>query len=849
MVIKRLLILSVVIPALFSCIEDGAGVEAEDTGKVGLDMSMMTRAQIESTQIYVFEGTGTNEGRYVYRIPGFTNSGNTFYMNARAGEWDMVMVNAEQSDLLNLIQPGSTPGTTMHNSKMWEIPDTTFSPSAPEIMTAHIENQQVIPNTTNYGSADLIRNVAMVQVVIDEAGGLAVGGGQGFNHRVSLRNVPTTLTWAGGLWPNKDTPRVHGISLSDQLTVMQDPQNPQNQISNTLSFIVLAHKGSDYGSPTPADTTKNKLLLSIDLMTTGGGRYMKNNVEIPVTPKMNKILLVKLSVKAQLTFETQILDWEDEYVDADIATQTSIEVSKTNIELAVGSETVYVNASADYTLTPSQGDEAWLSAVKLPGGQIEITATDAGWNDTPRDGYITVKANNLSKRIHVRQRAGTGTISVSTASFWVSPSSGNTSRSVTVTSTGPWTIISPSTTTVTFNNGSGGSGNTNVTFTRKSHTGNLQPAGYANYYGGTVFTIRNTQTLESVTVTAQNLYLEAPGQIDINGHEGDSYNDEIITIGGSGDYVINNITYNNTGTGWLEASIESDDRLKLHADSEPNEQVRWCTLTVAHDDDPSYTAQIRIEQNPYYDIIDPYSYLTGHFTWTPNNADGEIAVLIMDDNGKSILHTTPSSAGGTFLGCYGWGNRTYNSSTYDALRSFRGQGIARWGGDPGSTNVTIPGESFVVYVNAFDDYDVFPEDELTRYIHIYVYSWWYKGRNTSQNAQAHLSLGYWDGGQIVSTRSSSSRYTYVYGNPTGTNLNPDSAPKRVYPSVPPSNTDRTDASYSITNVLNNSNHANNGYAKIVRIRYDRLTHKTTAVWYTSTDNSNWPTSYSVLTPQ
>ena len=557
---------------------------------------------------------------------------------------------------------------------------------------------------------------------------------------------------------------------------------------------------------------------------------------------MNKILLVNMSVKAQLTFETQILDWTDEYVDADIATQTSIEVSKTNVNLAVGSETVYVNASADYTLTTSPGDEGWLSAAKLPGGNIEITTTDAGWSNSPRNGYITVKANNLSKRIHVTQTAGTNTLVLNTMAFWLSPNV--TQRAVSVESRqGGWKIVGTPQKVVPNINGMINSGTGTVTFTRKTTSNQSE---FNTIYGDETVTIRNTKTLESKVITISNLYLEAPGQIDINGRGGDSYNDEVMALGGSGNYMIKNIAYNNTGNNWLDASVESDGRLKLHADSEPNEQVRWCTLTVAHEDDQSYTAQIRIEQNPYYDIIEPYSYLTGHFTWTPNAADGDIAVLIYDDNGKSLLHTTPSSAGGTFLGCYGWGNRSYNSSTYNALRSFRGQPIAKWGGDPGSSSgIITAGESFVVYVNSLDDYTLFPEDELTRYIHIYVYAWYYK---RDLDAQSHLSLAYWDGGQIVETISHNTRKSYVYSNPTGTNRNPDPAPRQVYPSIPSSN-NRSDATYTITNVLNNTNNTTTGYAKIVRIRYDRFTHKTTAVWYTSTDNSNWPKSYSVLTPQ
>ena len=837
MLMRRLLVLSAVL-VLFSCGVDSVDISEynmdSDLGTLGFDMPMMTQAQMANTQIYVFNGTGADAGKYVYRIPGFTSSGNTLSMNARVGEWDMVLVNAEQSVLSRLTQPNYAVGATMNNSEMWETtPSAGVLPSTPEIMTAHIDNQQVIANTTNYGNGDLVRNVAMVRLVIDEAGGLALGGGAGINHRVQLGKVPTTLSWAGGLLPSRQAPHTSSSPMTGELTVLQDPQNPQNQISDTLTFIIPAHKGSDYWLTNPKDTTTNKLTLSIDFKTQSGGRYVKNNVEIPVTPKMNKILIVRMSVKAQLSFETNVYDWTTEYVNADVVTQTTIEVSKTNVALAVGSETVHVTTSTDYTLTPSAN---WLSATKLGNGQIQITASGLGWNYSNRQGYISVTANNLTKRIHVTQRPDVGPLSVSADAIWLYDAF--PTRQVTINSSkGGWQImaapqkVTPNITSAT--------GSATVTFTRKSTTNESE---YNTVYGDETITILNTTTLEHKTIAVHNLFLKGPEKINVNGAGGITYNDEIIAIGGSGQYVVGSVIYPNGVPFWLNNVSIENGRLKLVADPEPNEQVRSCKLTLTHADEGGYYTSIVIEQNPFIDIIEPFTNLVGQFriydTYDPPHADIDIAVMVYSDDlsapgqgkpGYSLLpRTSPMD------GFFGYHNDLM-ANRPNAV--YNGELIGLWGGDPGSSAYAGMdcGESFVLYVNKFDDYDIFPEDVLSRYINIYIYARWYNGVYTySTTHRATLELEYWDGGEIVSVPSSS--YSFIYRNNGGENKNPNPEP--------------VDVNLTARNSPGQVNFEDvvGGAQKILRVRYDRLTHKAEATWFKDNpgDASKWPTSYNSL---
>lgn len=818
MVIKRLFILSSLL-TLFSCAGEYfvAPEEHGEAGTVRFDLSSMTRAEAENTNVHVFNGTAPDMGGYVYRVPGLTWSEGVLSMDVRVGTWNMVLVNAPQAALSKLVPPVAGAGATMYDSPMWKTEvQGGVLPSAPQIMTAHLDRQQVKPDVTNTASTQMARNVAMVRVVVKEAGGFAEGGGTNFNHTVRLGNVPTTLSWAGGLLPDKDNPAVGTSPMSGELTILQDPVKPQNQISDTLTFIVPAHKGIDYLASEPADTTKNKLRLSIDFKTEDGQRYRKSDVEIPVTPKMNKILLVELSLKAQVVIETEIYDWTEKYVDTDIATQTTLEVDKTEVTIVKGNglATVFVKSSSpDVTAST---DAPWLSA-SVVNNTLTITTDPTDFTGA-RSSYVNVTANNLTKKIRVVQP---NSITVLPPTFFVSPSTGNTGKAVDVDvsdNSMRWEVLdTPAKVTP---DRSSGTGDGSVTFSRKSG-----PAG-SDYsmFGNETVRIRNVDTFQVVTVDAQSLYLQVPEQINVNGSGGTSYNDDIVAWGGDGEYVYVSTTYNSTGTGWLTTSVE-DGRLKTTAAKEPKENTRWCMITVAHADDPTYTVQVRVEQNPYYDIIDPFTYLTGKFEWDTYRSDMDIAVLIYDDEGNSIFPA------GKWMG-YGGG------FSNNVPIKFRSRDIAKYGGDPRTlATATDKGESFMVYMNAFDDYTAegFKDGQLTRYINIYVYAWWWS--SVPSNGNVYLALQYWLGGAIVSTQVGTSS-AYVFSNPTGENKNPDPNPQKLVSPILLSNPLGRNPTF--TTISTNM-------SKVVRVRYDRLTHKATPVWYTNADLPGWPMTNVALT--
>ena len=225
----------------------------------------MTRASadiINNTQVYLFDGDGATAGQFRQKVPDVTYAADRLTMPVAAGTWDITLVSADGDVNSGLIQP--VRGQARSSLKMWETRSVGGSlPSMPELRTAYITGQQVIAGQDNVASetALLSRNVALVKVVIADAGGLDING----THTMKLTNVPTTLNWEGGLYPNKNNPTVSAEPMTGTFTIHNNTAMAGHQYSDTLRFIVPAHKGTDYLNALPTDTTTSHLKLSVDL--------------------------------------------------------------------------------------------------------------------------------------------------------------------------------------------------------------------------------------------------------------------------------------------------------------------------------------------------------------------------------------------------------------------------------------------------------------------------------------------------------------------------------------------------------------------------------------------------------
>lgn len=742
----------------------------------------MTRASadiINNTQVYLFDGDGATAGQFRQKVPDVTYAADRLTMPVAAGTWDITLVSADGDVNSGLVQP--VRGQARSSLKMWETRSAGGSlPSMPELRTAYITGQQVIAGQDNVASetALLSRNVALVKVVIADAGGLDING----THTMKLTNVPTTLNWEGGLYPNKNNPTVSAEPMTGTFTIHNNTAMAGHQYSDTLRFIVPAHKGTDYLNALPTDTTTSHLKLSVDLASEGGTRFEKTDVVIPRVPRVNGILLVRIFLGGKLDVSTEILNWQDTQLEADLS-QTQLYTDKASVGMAF-KDTIHVNTNArEYTVEKAP-EATWITSVKkLDGNAVEITADlDSYVDNHPRTSYITIKANNVTKKIPVTQRPDRGTIKVSEHKLIFCPKV-HEKRSVEVKSIGGDWIFLGSSPKATSDIQNGVKGNTTVNFTR---TSTIKPDDFDTCYGDGQIVVKNKTTLDTDTISLVNCYIHVDdGVINAFAPTGSAQtavtnSQDVTVLGGSRNIIFDS---------W-ESWIHSDLRwnpltqvLTMTTDREPSDEARDGSLTFHHADCPDYQVTVKVHQDIIV-TIPPFDYFVVKFTWVNNDVD-----IAVEFSGNDV------SGNGNNNSSYdkhpvGW--RFVNSVQYN------NQELLRWGGD------ATGGQGETAFFNA----PVLEGDvNSPRKIKLDVYATWYTTGRAPDKMTFTMSA--YQGGTMVQN---------------GTNFD-NQGGATLY---------QRGHTVMITTTRGNESYATGGYTKVATITYDRIKHSATVnVWAAS----------------
>ncbi|MCS2220997.1 hypothetical protein NXX68_01175 [Bacteroides fragilis] len=742
----------------------------------------MTRASadiINNTQVYLFDGDGATAGQFRQKVPDVTYAADRLTMPVAAGTWDITLVSADGDVNSGLIQP--VRGQARSSLKMWETRSAGGSlPSMPELRTAYITGQQVIAGQDNVASetALLSRNVALVKVVIADAGGLDING----THTMKLTNVPTTLNWEGGLYPNKNNPTVSAEPMTGTFTIHNNTAMAGHQYSDTLRFIVPAHKGTDYLNALPTDTTTSHLKLSVDLASEGGTRFEKTDVVIPRVPRVNGILLVRIFLGGKLDVSTEILNWQDTQLEADLS-QTQLYTDKASVGMAF-KDTIHVNTNArEYTVEKAP-EATWITSVKkLDGNAVEITADlDSYVDNHPRTSYITIKANNVTKKIPVTQRPDRGTIKVSEHKLIFCPKV-HEKRSVEVKSIGGDWIFLGSSPKATSDIQNGVKGNTTVNFTR---TSTIKPDDFDTCYGDGQIVVKNKTTLDTDTISLVNCYIHMDdGVINAVAPTGTAQtavtNSQDVTVfGGS-----RNILFDSWES-WIHNDLSwnpSTQVLTMTTDREPSDEARDGSLIFHHADCSDYQVTAKVHQDVIV-TIPAFDFFVVKFTWVNNDVD-----IAVEFSGNDVS---------------GNGN---NNSSYDKYPvgwsftnsvRYNNQELLRWGGD------ATGGQGETVFFNA----PVLEGDvNSPRKIKLDVYATWYTPGRAPDKMTFTMSA--YKGGTMVQN---------------GTNFD-NQGGETLY---------QQGHTVMITTTKGKETYATGGYTKVATITYDRIKHSATVnVWASS----------------
>ena len=742
----------------------------------------MTRASadiINNTQVYLFDGDGATAGQFRQKVPDVTYAADRLSMPVAAGTWDITLVSADGDVNSGLVQP--VRGQARSSLKMWETRSAGGSlPSMPELRTAYITGQQVIAGQDNVASetALLSRNVALVKVVIADAGGLDING----THTMKLTNVPTTLNWEGGLYPNKNNPTVSAEPMTGTFTIHNNTAMAGHQYSDTLRFIVPAHKGTDYLNALPTDTTTSHLKLSVDLASEGGTRFEKTDVVIPRVPRVNGILLVRIFLGGKLDVSTEILNWQDTQLEADLS-QTQLYTDKASVGMAF-KDTIHVNTNArEYTVEKAP-EATWITSVKkLDGNAVEITADlDSYVDNHPRTSYITIKANNVTKKIPVTQRPDRGTIKVSEHKLIFCPKV-HEKRSVEVKSIGGDWIFLGSSPKATSDIQNGVKGNTTVNFTR---TSTIKPDDFDTCYGDGQIVVKNKTTLDTDTISLVNCYIHMDdGVINAVAPTGTAQtavtNSQDVTVfGGS-----RNILFDSWES-WIHNDLSwnpSTQVLTMTTDREPSDEARDGSLIFHHADCSDYQVTAKVHQDVIV-TIPAFDFFVVKFTWVNNDVD-----IAVEFSGNDVS---------------GNGN---NNSSYDKYPvgwsftnsvRYNNQELLRWGGD------ATGGQGETAFFNA----PVLEGDvNSPRKIKLDVYATWYTPGRAPDKMTFTMSA--YKGGTMVQN---------------GTNFD-NQGGETLY---------QQGHTVMITTTKGKETYATGGYTKVATITYDRIKHSATVnVWASS----------------
>lgn len=777
---------------IFSCTEEPTVGNNASIDGTSLTFGMTRASQpiINHAQVYLFDGEGINAGQFNSKVPDVNQENNRLTMSVAAGKWNLALVSADVDISGKLISP--VRGHALNTLKMWETRSAEGElPSMPELRTAYIKEQQVVAGQNNVvPEALLSRNVALVKVVIADAGGLDIRG----EHKFELTGVPTTLDWNGGLYPNKNNPVVSSEPMRATFTVNNNPVLAGHQVSDTLCFVIPAHKGNDYLSPHPADTTTHHLAFAVDLAYEDGKRFTKTNVVIPRVPRTNGILLVRLMVGGKLNVSTEILEWQDTEVNIDL-NQTQLYTDKASIGLAY-KDTLQVNTNADTYTLGKAADATWITSVKkLEGNAVEITAdVDSYVDNHPRTSYITVTANNVTKKIPVTQRPDRGTIKVDKNKLIFCPVS-HTKRSLQVTSMGgDWVFVDHSPKAIPNIQG-GAEGNTSVDFTR---TSTVVPDNFETCYGDGQIVVKNKITLDTDTVSLINCYIHMDeGVINAVAPTGTAQSaitrsEDVTVYGGN-----RNIVFHSTSSSWIYdlGWNPQTQVLTMTTAREPNDEARDGAMTFYHADCPDYVVTAIVRQDLIV-TIPAFDFFVVKFTWSGSDVDIAAEFSGNDVNGignNAIYDKKP----------VGWSlNRIVN---YD------GRELLKWGGD------ATRGQGETTFFNAV----VFEGDARSpRKIKLDIYATWY----TSGRAPDTMTF---------------TMYAYKGGTMVqdGTNFN-NVGGQTLY---------QQGHTVMITTTKGVDRYANGGYTKVATVTYDRIKHSATVnLWAASATNVR--AAHSAVTP-
>lgn len=294
-------------------IDDGPAPNVSMTLKEGTDPVFMSNALI-----YVFNSNTSKT--FVGQKHNVTKTGNTLFTYMPEGTWNLALLTCNQSLAGKITIPPYGGDIT---TPMWKTPtDATnkFLLQTPAELRYDLLNTTISEPVKTKENATLNRNVAKIQVILKEytAFDAVNPGNQNEFAFVDLLDVPTTLNWLGGYYPDKDHPFYSDKPIREFFNFKSKIVGGVNQlVADPVDFIVPAHRGTDAFATQHNDTTTHKLRLKVSMPLNGDSYYGKTETPITISyvPKINRIIRLEIVFRGEpetkLDVKVTVKDWEN----------------------------------------------------------------------------------------------------------------------------------------------------------------------------------------------------------------------------------------------------------------------------------------------------------------------------------------------------------------------------------------------------------------------------------------------------------------------------------------------------------------------------------------------------------
>ncbi len=253
---------------------------------------------LEDIRLLVSYREGEDNGKFSYEIYNIERGDSSLTSQIKTGDWNLTLLSPQGAATIH----NPVAGQPMAGQLMYEYKPATLdgqSTLASEFLFGTTPLPTVgVDQTVKVSRVTMARNVAKIEVFVEKASNIDLGGTQ----TIELTGVPSKIDWEGRLMPLKDNPDTLATPLTGRLKFQELPGGGFG--SDTLAFVIPAHRGRDFLNDNPADVVGRKMWLKVTIKNAQEETVLVKAKQLPAVALCNRILRLKLKLNS-LDFSLQ----------------------------------------------------------------------------------------------------------------------------------------------------------------------------------------------------------------------------------------------------------------------------------------------------------------------------------------------------------------------------------------------------------------------------------------------------------------------------------------------------------------------------------------------------------------